>query len=88
VSDIDLINQIIDLKVSAAMAVVMGEMQKLAQAHNTLANDVVPPLVQDLERRKKEQDRMAREAAEARVAALEAKLAQADERIAALTEKE
>lgn len=56
-TDIDLIGQIIDLKVERAVAVLMGEMKKLADAHNKLANEVVPPLVADLNKRKKAEEK-------------------------------
>ena len=51
-SDIDLLNQIIDLKVSAAVAAMMAKVNEVAAAHNKLASEIVPPLVADLERRK------------------------------------
>lgn len=53
-ADIDLLNQIIDLKIERAVAAVMGKVNELGMAHNQLTNEVVPPLVADLNKRKAE----------------------------------
>lgn len=50
-SDIDLINQIIDLKINAAVGAVMAEVQKVAQAHAALS-ERVGPLLDEFNRRK------------------------------------
>lgn len=55
--DLDLLNQIIDLKIERAVAAVMGKVNELAQAHNKLAGEIVPPLVADLNERKAESER-------------------------------
>ena len=53
-SDIDLLNQIIDLKINAAVGAVLGEVQKVAQAHAGLS-ERVGPLLDEFNRRRAEE---------------------------------
>lgn len=69
----DLIEKIIDLKINAAVAAVMGEVQKVAQAYTGLS-ERVGPLIDEFNQRKaaEEQDK------DARIKALEAEVARLD----------
>ena len=54
-SEIDLVRDIIDLKIREAVGAVMGEVGKLAQSYNELAVKL-GPLQADYDERKREQD--------------------------------
>lgn len=82
-NEIALLADRIDDRIQLALAPIRARLDELVVAHNDLVKNALPPLADDLQRRKAAEEQARKDAAKAELDALRAEVAALKERLAA-----